>query len=199
ALPAALGDAGAKDDAEPEPRPLMKRPIVVIPLFLTCVAAIVLAFAWPRKSADELYAAARPLLESENPDDWDPAVEQYRDQLSQKYQKQYTAEIEAARAKVRDRKELKRSLAEGAKLDPRSDAERAYLRGLRLAQAGDPNAARRLWQAVVAAFGQEASEARWVELSRAGLEALKRSENVAPHVPPNRAAFDAALARAKSL
>src|SRR5262249_17431271 len=100
---------------------------------------------------------------------------------------------------VRDRKELKRALAEGAKLDPRSDAERAYLRGLRLAQAGDPNAARRLWQAVVAAFGQEPSEARWVELSRAGLEALKRPEHVAARFPPNGPAFAAAPARAKPL
>jgi hypothetical protein len=163
------------------------------------VAALVVPFAWPSKSADELYAAAKPLLESENPDDWDKAVEQYIEPLAQKYPDKYAKEVADARAKVKDRRELKRALSEGAKVDPHSDAERAYLRGLRLAQAGDPDAARRLWQALIIAFGQVKSEARWVELAQLGLDALKRPEAHGNRAPPDRAAFDAALARAKSL
>ena len=58
----------------------------------------------------------------------------------------YAREIATARTKVRDRQELKRALADGAKVDPHSDAERAYLRGMRQAQAGEPDAARRSWQ-----------------------------------------------------
>src|SRR5207248_3985668 len=87
----------------------------------------------------------------------------------------------------------------GARADPRSDAERAYLRGLRLSQAGDPDAARRLWQGVVVAFGPAEAESRWVELARAGLEALNRPENRGTRAPPDHAAFDAAPARAKDL
>ena len=172
ALPAALAGS-AESEVEAEPRPLMKRPLIVIPLFLLVLAALVLPFAWPSKSADELYAAASPLLESENPDDWEKAVEQYIEPLARKYPDQYVKEVAEARSKVKDRRELKRALGEGAKVDPRSDAERAYLRGLRLAQAGDPDAARRLWRALIVAFGEVKTESRWVGLAQVGLEALE--------------------------
>ena len=52
---------GLKIEEEQPPRPLMKRPLVVIPLFLLVSTALVLPFAWPSPSADELYAEARPL------------------------------------------------------------------------------------------------------------------------------------------
>jgi hypothetical protein len=178
----------------------MRRPLVVVPLCLAFAAALGVLFARPwEKSADELYAAAKPLLESENPDDWDRAVDQYLDPLARKYPDRYAREVEAARAKVKDRRDLTRALAEGAKVSPGSDAERAYLRGLRLAQAGDPDAARRTWQAVVAAFGGVESESRWVQLARTGLEALGRPENRNHRPPPDRTALDTALARAKAL
>jgi tetratricopeptide (TPR) repeat protein len=198
ALPAALA-GGTETEEPPSARPLMKRPLIVIPLFLLVLTALVVPFAWPSPSADELYAEAGPLLESQNPDDWQKAVEQYLDPLERKYPDRYAQEIAAARAKVKDRQELKRSLAEGAHVDPRSDAERAYLRGLRLAQAGDPDAARRLWQASITAFGEVKSESRWVELARVGLEALKQPEMRGKRAPPDRAAFDAALGRAREL
>ncbi len=198
ALPASLGGVSPEED-EPEPRPLMKRPLVVIPLFLLVLAALVLIFTWPSKSADELYAAARPLLESENPDDWERAVEQYIDPLAEKYPDRYVPEVTTAREKVRDRRELRRALTEGARVDLRSDAEKAYVRGLRLAQAGDPDAARRVWQAVIAAFGPVASESRWVELSKAGLAALEKPENRGNRPPPDRTALEAAIAHAKTL
>lgn len=199
ALPAALAGAGDAADAESSPRPLLRRPLVVIPLFIAVVAALVLAFAWPSRTADELWQAAQPLLESENPDDWDRALESYLDPLSRRYPDRYADEIAAARAKVKDRRELKRVLAEGARVDNRSDAQWAYLQGLRLAQAGDTDAARRIWQDVIAAFGGVASESRWVSLSRSGLEALQRPENCNRHGPPDHAAFDAALRQAREL
>jgi hypothetical protein len=199
ALPAALGGAGDAGVEVQEPRPLMRRPLVVVPLFLLVLAAIVLPFAWPSKSAEELYAAAEPLLKSDNPDDWEVAVEQYLDPLARKYPGQYVEQIADARMKVRDRRELKRALTEGAKVEPSSDAERAYLRGLRLAQAGDPHAARREWEALVAGFGPVASQTRWVELAKAGLVALDRPENRGNRAPPDRAALEAALTHAKTL
>jgi eukaryotic-like serine/threonine-protein kinase len=198
ALPAAL--AGGTEAEEPlAPRPLMKRPLVVIPLFLLVLTALVVPFAWPSPSAEELFNDAKPLLESENPDDWQKAVEQYLDPLERKYPGLYAQEIAAARAKLKDRQEQRRALGEGARVDPRSDAERGYLRGLRLAQAGDPDAARRLWQALIAAFGAVPTESRWVDLARNGLEALNRPEMRGKRAPPDRAAFDAALQRAKEL
>lgn len=199
ALPAALGGVGGEVDEEHEPRPLMKRPVVVIPLFLVVVGALVLAFAQPwNQSADELYAAAKPLLASANPDDWEKADE-YLERLSRKYPDRYVDEVAAARTRIRDRRELKRAIADGSKVDPRSEAERAYLRGLRLAQAGDPEAARRTWQALMAAFGPVPSESRWVELAAAGLAILERPESRPVRPPPDRSALDAAIAHAKGL
>jgi hypothetical protein len=198
ALPALLGGAG-EETPGPEPRPLMQRPVVVIPLFLLALAGLVLPFAWPSKSAQELYDAAQPLLASNNPDDWDTAIEKYLDPLSEKYPDQYAAEVAAAKTRVRDRKELRRAVADGVKVEARSPAERAYLRGRALAEAGDPDAARRTWQALVAAFGPVSAESRWVELAKAGLVALTRPENRGTRPPPDPASVDAAIARAKEL
>jgi len=199
ALPVLLGAADGEVEAEPQPRPLMSRPLVVFPLLALILGSLILAFAWPSPTASELYAEARPLLESENPDDWETAITKYLDPLSQKYPDRYVEEIAAAKTRAKDRRELRRVLAEGAKVDPRSDAERAYLRGLRLVQAGDPDAGRRTWQALTVAFGPVPSESRWVELARVGLAALDRPENRGNRTPPDHAALQAALAEAKGL
>lgn len=94
-----------------------------------------------------------------------------------------------------DADDLRRAVAEGAAVGPRSEAERGYRRGQELARLGEVGAARRAWQAVATAFGPVDTEARWVELSRAGLAALDRP----PPRPPDRRPLDAALARAKAL
>ncbi|MBX9584032.1 MAG: hypothetical protein K2X87_27340, partial [Gemmataceae bacterium] len=60
---------------------------------------------------------------------------------------------------------------------------------------GEVAAARRAWQAVADGFGPIPSEARWVELSRAGLAALDGR----PARGFDRRALDAALAHAKGL
>jgi hypothetical protein len=172
---------------------------VVIPLFLVAVTALILPFVWPSRSADELFASAQPLLASENPDDWDVAFEKYLDPLARKYPDQYKEEIAAARMRVLDRRELRRAITDGTKADPRTEAQRGYLLGLRLAQAGDADAARRTWTAVATAFGSVESERRWVDLSRAGLESLNQPINRMQHVQFDRAPVLRALEYAKAL
>lgn len=198
ALPAALGGVGEPADLDTAPRPLLKRPLVVVPLFLGAVAALVLPFVWPAPSADELYAAAKPLVESDRPEDWD-AAEKYLGPLAQKYPDRYKDELAAARRRVREHRELRRSVAEGAKVDPRTDAERGYLRGLRFVQSGDPVQARAAWENVVAAFGTVGTEARWVELSRAGLALLAQPTNRAARAPLDREPVRLALEHARAL
>jgi hypothetical protein len=198
ALSAPLGGAGAGHEPDPEPRPLLKRPLVVVPLFLVAAAALVLPFAWPATSADELFASAQPLLASENPDDWDAAFEKYLDPLARQYPDRYKEEVAAARERVRDRRELRRAVADGAKVELRSDAQRGYLLGLRLAQAGDADAARKMWTAVGTAFGPVESERRWVELARAGLATLDRPAYRPPHPPLDRGPLLRALEQAKA-
>ena len=200
ALPAALGGAGGTEDAdEPDRRPLMRRPLVVVPLFVLTVLAIALPLAWPGKSAEQLWSDAQPLLASDDPADWDKAWDQYLEPLARKYPDRFAAEVVAARTRIQDRRELRRTLAAGAKVDPRTDAERFYLRGLRLAQAGDPDAARKTWQALVAGFDGVESERRWVELARAGLAALEGPAARGSRPPTDRGPFEAALAHAKAL
>lgn len=199
ALPANLGGTATRPEEPAEARPLMSRPLVVVPLFLLAVLGLVLPFVWPTKSAADLYNAAQPLLASNDPADWDKAWDDYLEPLSRKYPDQYADEVAAARTRIRDRRELRKAVAEGAKTDPRTDAERGYLRGLRLAHAGEADAARRTWQAVIAAFGPVESERRWVELSRAGLEALDLPANRSGRTPIDRGPFTTAVDGAKKL
>jgi hypothetical protein len=173
ALPVALGGLPDGREPAPEPRPLLKRPLVVVPLFLVAVAALVLPFVWPSPSADELFAAAQPLLASENPDDWDTAFEKYLDPLARRYPDRYKEEIALARTKARDMRELRRAVAEGAKPESRSPAEKAYLRGLRLVRDGETGEARAAWESLIATFGAIETERRWVELARAGPKMLR--------------------------
>jgi hypothetical protein len=195
ALPASLGGTAEQDDGEDEDtRPLLRRPWVVVPLFALVVVVIVAVFAWPRKSADELWAAAEPLVESDNPADWDRAWDDYLDPLERRYPDQHADRVAAAKTRIRDRKELRWAVSEGASAKYGSDAERAYNLGLRQAQAGDVEAARRTWQAVVAVFGPVESERRWVELAKAGLASLGPAAKVADRKP-----FEAAVARARQL
>lgn len=195
ALPASLGGAGAETEDEAEPRPLLRRPLVVIPLFLLALAGAVIPFVWPKPSAEELFASAKPLLDSQSPDDWE-AAEKYLEPLSQKYPDRYTEEIAAARSRTKDRRDLKRAIADGAKFEPKTPAERVYMRGLRLAQIGDTVAAKRTWQSLIVVFAPVAIEARWVELARIGFVALARPEN-AGRPPTDRTALDSAIADAK--
>lgn len=201
ALSEGLGGAGSEaNEVEAVPRPWLRRPWVVIPLFVAVVLAILVPFLWPGKSAEELWAAAAPLVESDNPADWDRAWDEYLEPLSRKYPSQYADEVAAAKARIRDRKELRRVIAEGMKLDFRSDAERGYVQGLRLAQAGEGEAARRAWLAVAAAFGSVETESRWVKLAQAGLNTLDRSPGRgASRLPADRKPFEAALEHAKQL
>jgi hypothetical protein len=196
ALPASLGGFGPEPDQPEPPRPWLKRPWVVVSLLALVVLTLVVSFSWEGTSASEMWLAAVPLVNSEDPADWDRAWDDYLDPLSRKYPDQYVDEVAAAKNRIRDRKELQRALAEGAKPEPRSEAERGYQRGLRLAQAGDAVAARRSWQAVVIVFGSLHAEARWVELSRAGIKALDRSPRPVQH---DRASFDAAIDDVKHL
>jgi hypothetical protein len=199
ALPSNLGGSDGEDEGEEEDaRPLLRRPAVVVPLFALVVAAIVAVFAWPRPGPDELWAAAAPLVESDDPADWDRAWDDYLDPLERRYPGQHAAEVAAAKTRIRDRKELRKALTDGSKVDYGSDAERAYQRGLRLAQLGDTEAARRTWRAVVAVYGAVESERRWVDLARAGLAALDQPAN-RPRGTTDRAAFEAALAHARRL
>ncbi|HXD88027.1 MAG TPA: serine/threonine-protein kinase [Urbifossiella sp.] len=176
ALPASLGGFGHDPEAEEPSRPWLKRPWFVASMLLLVILAIVVPLAWPGPSADELWNAAEPLVNSDNPADWDRAWDDYLEPLSRRHPDRYAEQVAAAKERIRDRKELLRAIAEGTRPDTRSEAERGYMRGLRLMQAGDAAGARQSWQAVVENRNSVETEARWVELARDGLTQLERGQ-----------------------
>ncbi|OWK35850.1 serine/threonine protein kinase [Fimbriiglobus ruber] len=194
--PADVEEVTADTDTE-RPRPLMSRPVVVVPMFALVVAVILAVVFWPRPSADDLYNAAVPLLASDDPADWDRAWDEYLEPLAERYPSQYETEVAAARARIGDRRDLKRAVDQGAKARYRSDPERLYQRGLRLAQAGDISSARRTWTDLIRAYADTPGADRWTELARVGLDELVHRPPVV--VPLDRPALAAALDRVKAL
>jgi hypothetical protein len=192
----ARDERDADDDAEPADRPLMSRPLVVVPLFLLVLGAILALVFWPRPSADDLYRQAEPLLASEDPADWERAWDQYLEPLAERYPDRYVAEVEAARTKVGDRRDLRRAVRQGRMAHYRSGAEQLYHRGRALARSGDRAGAERTWRNLITAFGGVPSEDRWVTLAQSGLAEL--ADTSAP-APPGRADLDQAIERASQL
>ena len=174
-MPALADDAPGPADSDTweRPVPLLSRPSIVLPLFLAFAAVVLLLWFWPRPSAEELIAGARPLLKSDDPDDWDAAEDQYLTPLATRYPDQFADEVRAARVRVRDLKKLKRAVGDGKVVAFESDAERRYARGLALMQVGDTDAAKEEWRAVRAFAGVE-SAARWVALAEVALAEIEK-------------------------
>jgi serine/threonine protein kinase len=189
--------AAERDDAEPRHRPLMSRPLVVVPLFLAVLGLILALVFWPRPSADDLYKNGTELMQSEDPADWDRAWAEYLEPLQSYYPGRYAADVAAAKAKIDDRKSLRRAIEQGSHARYKSDGERLYHHGLGLARAGDAAGARRLWNELIRAFADVEPEARWVKLARVGLADLERRPPAAP--PGNSPALAAALDRARAM
>ena len=166
ALPSSA--SGPERDEWERPRPLMSRPRVVIPLFCALVAVALLLLFWPRPTATELYTAAQPLVESDDPADWDKAWDDYLEPLSTKYPGEYAGEVRAAKAKLSDRRKLRRAIEEGAKVEFSCESERLYQRGLAFAQVGESDEAARTWMSVTSKPGEE----RWWKLAQVGLVEL---------------------------
>jgi serine/threonine protein kinase len=190
----------AKPIVVPEypPRPIMRRPYVVIPLFLLVVAATIAGFYLTRSDPDDLWAQAQPLMRSDDPADWDRAWEEYLEPLSRRHPDRYADEIKAFRARTEPAAELRRAIAAGRAVKPGSEAERFYYEGVKLCQAGDFAGARREWERVVAAFSGVESESRWVELARQAASRVPQQDGALQR-PSSAESIRTAIARAKAL
>lgn len=155
---------------------LFNHPLMLLLMFATCVGLIAWGLTRKRPTADELYAAAVPLMQSENPADWRRAWADYLEPLSDRFPDHpHGDEVAAFQRKVQDVERLDKGLKQADAERPQSEAERFYRRGLAQAQNGDAAAARRTWQAVAGSFAGVATERRWVELARRGLDRLGES------------------------
>jgi tetratricopeptide (TPR) repeat protein len=174
------------------------RPWVLAAMFACCVGILLWTF-WPRPKPDpeELFVNARPLMNSTKPEEWEEAWDKYLAPLAEMEGQPHHEEIQEFRQKMDDQVNLRRALA-GMKGEssPASEGQRFYQRGLRLCRLGEYDQARQVWQSLIDSFENVGSEARWVQLARAGLAELGSK---APAEPSNHEAALAALKKAKQL
>ena len=156
----------------PLPTPLMKRPVVVIPLFLATVVALGIGIylTSSRSEPSELVAEAEPLLESDNPDDWQKAWDEHLEQLDGEGGP-HADTVATAKERVERLQNLRRAVASGKVTEgkARNEAERFHLLAVAMCHAGDFASARATWQRMIAAFdGLEPAEES-VRLAKVGL------------------------------
>jgi hypothetical protein len=106
-------------------------------------------------SAESLYADAERLMNSDDPDDWDKAIE--RNGPIQEYLRHYGRLEDTRTAQIREWSTIARSALKERQLanrvrhgfDPEDDAERAAQNGVRYESSGDLASARKSWDALL--------------------------------------------------
>ena len=112
-------------------------------------------------------------MASKEASDWEKGWTENLEPLEQKHPNHsHHKEVEQFRHQIEDYRALHKAVV-GLKAAGRmTEAQRLYLKGLRLCQAGDGLAARQVWHNVVRAFSGVDTEKRWVELAQMGLSEM---------------------------
>ncbi|HEV3084998.1 MAG TPA: serine/threonine-protein kinase [Gemmataceae bacterium] len=152
----------------------LNRPYVLLPLFLLCVGLIIWSLrphAGP--AAETLFQQGSQLMASAEASDWEKGWNEYLEPLEERYPNhEHGKEVAAFRHQINDYRTLHKAVAELKASGRMTEAQRLYLKGLRLCQSGDGQAARQIWQNLVRAFNGVDSEKRWVDLAQIGLAEL---------------------------
>jgi eukaryotic-like serine/threonine-protein kinase len=149
---------------------LLNKPAVLVALFLLTAGLLTWAF-WPA-SAEGLFRRGAALMASPDPADWERAWEDYFKPLESKYPDHpHKAEVEQFRRRLEDHQAGRQAEKAARRAGPMAEAQWFYQEGLRLRQRGDEAGARRVWKALVEAFGAVPSERPWVERARKELDA----------------------------
>lgn len=169
---------------------VFNHPVVLVTLFVLCVAGIVFGLWRPRQDPGQAMKAAKTLMQSDDPADWERAYREYLRPMAD-VDTTYRAAADELRLRIDDFAERERALA---KLEPTpSEGAFFYRQGLLRLQSGDTAGARRVWQALVKAYAEVPSEARWVSLAKLGLGQLGE------RVHRERKTTTAALEKARQL
>jgi serine/threonine-protein kinase len=149
-------------------RKFFNRPVVLLLLFLVCVAAIVWTF-WPL-GPETLFQRGQALMNS-GPEHWEEAWEKYFQPLQTRFPNHpFQEQLEEYRQQIEERRE-RRLRPRGAETEKKlGEAQWFYLQGLRWHQQGKTEAAQALWQNLVNSFEQVPVEKNWVSLAKQGLE-----------------------------
>ncbi|MBI1915339.1 MAG: serine/threonine protein kinase [Planctomycetes bacterium] len=148
-------------------------PVVVVTLFVLTLAAIIYAFLPP--SAERLYGRVTEKMQSDDPDDWEKAIEDL-ERLQQNhpdFNKEQVAEfLHKAKSARESRQEARNARLSG----PMSEAHWFFEKGLRLRQQGKDGEAKAVWRELVRAFKDVPAEQPWVELAQGELEQPSQRE-----------------------
>jgi hypothetical protein len=173
----------------------LNHPLALVLMFAACVSLIGWGLTRKRPTAEELYAAAVPLMQSDQPADWRRAWAEYLEPLTDRFPDDpHRTEIAAFQRKLKDADRLDKAFKQADAEGPRSEAERFYRQGLQAVQNGDAVGAGRVWTAVVRSFAGVETERRWVDLAERGLARLGE-----PAAVDRFASARTALARAREL
>jgi serine/threonine-protein kinase len=178
-------------------------PAVLVVLFVLCLGALVWTF-YPA-SAASLYERGAALMQSPDPDDWERAWERYLGPLEERFPDHpHQAELAGFRQKLEESQAEQRAERAARLATQPSEPQWFYEQGLHQRRVGDEAAARRTWEALVAAFADQPSARPWVRRAREQLAleapipagdrhqalraALQQARNLAQNGQPERAA-----------
>jgi predicted Ser/Thr protein kinase len=143
---------------------LLNRGWVLMLLLAICISIFVWTF-WPM-SSEAMFRRGADLMASERPTDWRRAWNEYFKPLNDRYPDHpYQEEVQKYRQKIDD--------AELAEQTP-SEAQRFFARGERLRQEGRFSEAKKVWENLIAAFGNTDSERMWIRRSEKALVELEQ-------------------------
>jgi serine/threonine-protein kinase len=148
---------------------VFNHPIILASLFGLCLGILVWTF-WPMSEAT-LYARGEALMQSDDPDDWERAWEQYFAPLQERFPDHAHKEEVAAFKERVDAHRAERGAALQAKLArPLPEARWFFEQGRRQREANDEAAARKTWQALIDAYAHVPAAKPWVQLARKEME-----------------------------
>jgi hypothetical protein len=141
------------------------QPWVIVLLFLLCVGTLVWTF-WP-SSAEGLFARGAALMKSDDPADWAKAFTEFFDPMEAKFPDHaHKADLQEFRQRLTQSDAETAAARRTRQAGPMTEAQWAYQEALRRRQIGDEEGARKMWQALIDAFGGVPSEGPWVRLAK---------------------------------
>ena len=151
-------------------------PVVLVVLFLVTLGLIIWTFL--PSSPERLYDRAEALMKSDEPDDWETALDKYLQPLQKRHPEFRKEEVAALVKKAENARESRQEARNARLSGPWSEAHWFYEKGLRLRQQGKPAEAKAVWQELIRAFGEVPAETAWVERARKELTTPSGRERV---------------------
>jgi serine/threonine protein kinase len=146
-----------------------------------CLLAVIGVAVWfmRPKSAEALFAAAQPLMQSDRAVDWREAKDSYLDELLERFPRtEHRQEI----AELYDRIAMNHAIERVKNLDrfgrsPETDAERLYAEGWKAERFDDPVTARQRYGAVLTkADVSDIDQRAYATLARQGIDRIKGAD-----------------------